>query len=278
MKQISKDKPLIVLKTLGYYFRNMIFPSKVGMFHKYLHNYGLTDEETKEWHNFDVYALIGLILMVFFLFMGNYVNHASKGLFWWLLFMAQWSNFMVINHPITERYSYLANVGLMYCLANVLMAFPSPYCYILSTIFIVYYATKLWDYMPAYRNNFYYMKANIDNFPDHPLAHNQYGLELAGLQRIGSAIEIWQEGLKLRPHDFRLNYNLANVLATIGDVNNAMKFLPVARESLDKDQSNYDTWVKNMDTIQAKIDEVLKCRSGDSPTKEKDVDLQAVTR
>ncbi|MBU1235093.1 MAG: hypothetical protein KKC77_19570, partial [Proteobacteria bacterium] len=118
MKKFDYKKILLFFKTFAYYTTLCLFPLRIGMCHSYLHTYGLSDEETKPWHKIDVFFILGVAL---FIGIGWYVYtfgfKESMPLLWWVILIVQWCNLIVINHPITERYCYLANVGLMYLIA-----------------------------------------------------------------------------------------------------------------------------------------------------------------
>ena len=102
---------------------------------------------------------------------------------------------------------------------------------ILITIFITYYATRLFFFLPAYKNQMSFIMSNIDNFPDCFAAWTWLGIEKKNMNMRYGALEAWQEGLKLRPNDFRLNWNVAAVCGELGFADEAIRFYETAKVS-----------------------------------------------
>ena len=242
MRTFDKYKLLLIPKTLAYYTLLALFPVRNAMFHEYMGTYGLSDKECSVWEKFDFRFFLGIFIMIGMLAMLIFIPHSpiTFGLFWYVLFLSQWSNFILINHAIAERYVYLANVGLMFALANVLVLFPS-----LAVGFVVFYATLLWKFMPCYKDNTSYFKHNIDMFPNVAMAWNQLGLEYMNSQQVGSAVDIWRMGLIRRPNDFRLNYNLACTMNNVGQFQASLQHLEVAERDL-VDLPHNNMWRENI--------------------------------
>jgi hypothetical protein len=59
MTELSPRKIIIVLKTIGYYLCLCILPIRVGMFHDYLHCFGMSKYEADKNYNLDHYFWIG---------------------------------------------------------------------------------------------------------------------------------------------------------------------------------------------------------------------------
>jgi len=249
MREVSLRKLIISIKTLGYYFRICLFPIKLAMCHQYLHVFGLSKKETEKWYTFDIYFWLGLGVLLT-LATGLVLKWQVFGLFWFVVLMVQWCNFLVLNHPICERYAYMANVGLMYMVATVLM--KVPYGTYIAVALWTYYATKLWHFLPAYKNNLEYFKSGMEQFDKVAINYNQYGLELVRFNRPGTALETFNDGLLCRPNDFRLNYNTANLLCSMSRFQEAVCYINRAEAALDKNNS-YDTWKKQVDSIKATI-------------------------
>jgi hypothetical protein len=247
MGEISPKKLIIVFKTLGYYTLLCFFPIRLGMCHSYLSTFGMTKEETTGQYKPDVFFFTGLLVLG--LAVSNMIWNFYPPLFWLLwfvVFTAQWLNFIVISHLITERYVYLANVGLMVLLANLIIGTPLAY------IFLTFYAVRLFYFMPAYKNYVEYWKSNTENFPNVAMGWNQYGLGLLQYGNGGSALDAWVRGVQERPNDFRLNYNTANLLIGSGSVEQAVKFIKAAEENLDK-KNNYDMWKGQIDKLKEEV-------------------------
>lgn len=240
-------KIILVFKTLGYYFLHCLFPIHIGMCHEYLHTFGLTPGETDKWYKLDGYFWLGILLSALgvFVFFKPY-NDITYGYLWFLILIIQFCNFIMVNHPITERYVYLATVGLMYMLANVIIGSP------LMWVFLTFYLVRLHYFLPAYKDSKNFWKSNTENFPKVAMGYNQYGLGLINFGNTGSAIDTWIAGIQLRPKDFRLSFNLANVMIATGNTQQAVQFLRTAEESLDKKQ-NYDFWIAEINKMKEAI-------------------------
>ncbi len=246
MRELRPRKLIICLKTLGYYFRLCLFPFKLGMCHKYLHEYGLTKHETEKMYNLDKYFWIGISILIL-LGVGLYNRWEMLGLLWFVLLTAQWCNLLVLNHPICERYVYLSGIGLMLMLAKVLLAVPFG-LYVAVAIF-TFYASKLWFFLPAYKTNYAYFHSNRNEFEDVAIAYNQVGLEAIRFGQPNIAFDTFMQGLFYRPYDFRLNYNSANLMISMGRYDQAKFFIHRSEQTLDKGVDNYNIWIDGINKM-----------------------------
>lgn len=252
MREISFRKIIVCLKTLGYYTRLCLFPFKLGMCHKYLHEYGLTKRETENSFTFDKYFWFGIVTLLI-IPLGLLLGNDMFGLVWFVLLMVQWCNFIVLNHPICERYTYLANVGLMFILAKTLLTIP--YGIYLACVIGTFYATKLSFFLPVYKTNFAYFRSNKEEFKDVAIAYNQEGLEAIRFGQPNTALDVFMSGLFCRPYDFRLNFNSANLLIGMGRLEQARYFVYRAEQSLDRGLDNYQMWIDSINAMKNHIKE-----------------------
>ena len=243
MKSFDAKKLILVFKTYAYYTLLCIFPFKLGMCHSYLHTFGLSKKETGQWFKLDwrFFTGIAMVIGLIYLIITQGFTYCH-GLIWFTIFVAQWTNWIVINHPITERYVYLANIGLMYFLAQLTIGTPLMY------VFITMYAVLNWKFIPAYKDCLHYWKSNVENFPDVAMGYNQYGLELQKHGQVGTAFDIWIKGKSVRPNDFRINFNVSNLLAGQGRWDIIKPFIVQSEKSLDK-RNNYKFWLGQVNSI-----------------------------
>ena len=247
MAEISLRKLVIVFKTLGYYIWLCLFPMKVGMCHSYLSTFGLTKPETDKWFKVDAYFFLGVSVTL--LVIANFFIKFPIplfGLFWFVLFSLQWLNLIVISHLISERYVYLANIGLMYVLSSLIINTP------LMWVFLTFYAVRLYYFIPAYKDLVSYWKSNTENFPDVAMGWNQVGLAQLQFGNTGSAMDSWIRGVQERPCDFRLNYNTANLLLGSGMTKDAVRFIKTAEDNLDP-RNGYDFWKAKIEEQKAEV-------------------------
>ena len=248
MIRFNWGKLIIFFKTLGYYLALCILPIRLGMFHTYLHTFGLSEEESKPWYKLDHYFFLGVALVGYLLYklvLG--FSAFDFGLFWFVLFTVQWCNLIVLNHPISERYIYLSNIGLMYSLSQLIIFTP------LMWIFLTFYAVRLFYFLPCYKNRITFWKSNNDNFPSVAMAYNQLGIEQAQFGNTGSALDSFICGVQKRPDDFRLNYNVANILIGAGQLHLSVKFLKKAEQVVNKN-IDFEYWNGEI----GKMREILK--------------------
>lgn len=256
MVKFNAWKIVIYFKTIGYYLCHCLAPINIGMFHEYLHTYGLTDKETKPWQKLDKFFFIGAALIGYVAYASIFnMNLTTFGLVWFLLFTSQWANIIILNHPISERYIYLANVGLMVSLSTLILNTP------LMWVFGTFYAVRLFYFMPAYRNMISYWRSQIHNFPNVALGYNQLALALINFGNMGSALDELIQGVQRRDNDFRINYNLSNMLIAGGHIEDGVRFLKKAEENL---SAEYDVkfWTEKInilkDAVNKKLEEINK--------------------
>jgi len=227
LKKFEIRNLILVFKTVGYYTLLCIFPIRLGMCHSYLHSFGFSREETEKWYKLDWFFAAGIALIAFGIMGSIYFGMLFMfGFIWYLAHILQWCNWKLITHPITERYLYLANVGLMFFLAKLIIGTGFEYA------FLTLYAILNWKYIPVYKNCLVYWKSNVENFPDVAMGYNQYGLELKARKYLGTAFDVYIAGLKVRPNDFRLSFNSSFLLIEQGRFDIIGKFLLNAEKNL----------------------------------------------
>jgi hypothetical protein len=243
MNRVEWKKLILVPKTFAYYTKICLFPVRIGMCHSYMHTFGLTEDETKPWFKLDVYFWVGVAELIGILTMfmiGE--SYRYIGLTWFTLLILQWCNFIVINHPIAERYAYMANVGMMVFLAQ--MIHNTPFAYPI----LAAYAMRLWLFVPAYKDDATFWEENIKNFPTVAMAYNQYGLALQKHAKFGTVFDAFVEGIKYRKNDFRLNYNISGLLASNRRFDIIKEFILTAEKNIDP-MNNPQVWRTNIESI-----------------------------
>lgn len=151
------------------------------------------------------------------------------GILWWCVGIAPFLNFMRMQQEISERYVYLPNVGLMFIVASLLHNFP----YVTMGIFMMY-ATKMWFYMGAYKDDFWLVEYSVLNSPE-----SWFGWHIRGHQRLGAqshkeAQIFWVIALNLSPKEFKILFNIASSLAVMGPQYHAeaLQYLKKAEENI----------------------------------------------
>lgn len=237
---ISPVKILIALKTLGYYTCLAILPIRLGIYHKYLYTYSLSVEDNKLWERTDKFFWIGLAVFLTLLigYFFNY-NQTIFGLFWFFIFIAPFLNLMSLGQPIAERYCYLALIGIMYSLSNLIMLIPDYSTkLVVITAYFIYLFTRLQFHIPAYKNIEACVDYNIMNFPNMHAVWLWKGQLDRKNGSYFTALEAWFKGWRLRKTDFRLNNNIAVMLTELGFLNDAEEFLKNAEQTIIPEQKD----------------------------------------
>lgn len=234
-KFVNLERLIFVVKSYAYYHWLVFIPKRFGLFHTFGYSYGLTRKDTDKWCLMSGLFLLGAgtIAAHVYIIMAFWGSPVAFGLFWFDLFIAQWCNFVILHQPITERYCYLPSIGLMYALVAGLYGFFVPeVADLLSVAIGTAYATKLFFYLPAYKNMEEYVKYNLHEFPDQFAAWNYAGVLQRDKGRIFSAMYHWAIGLRHDPTNFRLNFNMSIAFKQLGYFDQAQMYLKKAEEGL----------------------------------------------
>jgi tetratricopeptide (TPR) repeat protein len=91
--------------------------------------------------------------------------------------------------------------------------------------------------MPAYRNMASYVDYSLHDFPDQFALHNWKGTLSREKNHLFSSMAAWAVGLRYRDYDFRLNFNMANVLGQLGFLKESLKYYEKAGEGLMEEEA-----------------------------------------
>jgi len=124
------------------------------------------------------------------------------------------------------------------------------------TAFLVLYATRLFYVVESFKTQLDYINFNLVNFPKAFAAWTWLGIEKRVYMNLPySAMEAWNEGLKLRNNDFRLNWNMADVLAHLGFLDESIRFYERVKTSAIPENTEQD-WTKRVDVQINKLKEI----------------------
>jgi hypothetical protein len=243
----------VIIKTYAYYFLHILFPVRLGMYHTFLAAYGMTDRDTAKWRKKTPLFWFGCLL-VYVLATNLIFNNIApvKGLMFYSVFIIMWCNIKMVNQEIAERYEYLAAIGLMYMLANMINF------QVFAVIFALY-ALRGWIYLDAFKDDYSWYKMNVSpiNFPDNHLAWlmmAQYQKNV--LKRPFAALDTYYEGLKVRPNDMRLNIMAAGTLAQFSFYDEANDHLKLVEEH----KGEYYDIEKGISTLVPELRKVIDIR------------------
>lgn len=228
-------KLVIGTKTFGYYFWNMVIPTRIQFLHTFIDTYGFSNKLNKEvetpdydfWKGVCAFVVYGLILI------STYQTQAFIGFFWYGLFIIQWCNFGPMMHQyIANRYVYLPSIGFLYGIVSCIVSYiPSPYSMYAIIALLTYYTTRTVLHIRMYRSLEDTTKYGITEEPNQVrMLANTAANHLKNNTFI-YAIFYAAEGLRIDPNSFQLNMIMANSLCAFGRPDIAKLHVEKAKEN-----------------------------------------------
>ena len=153
-------KIFIVLKTIWYYFKLIIFPKRLGLFHTFLYHF----EETGKHFNWQaLFGIVSSLACVIWYFFAP--EPVKMGLVWYFIYLIVFSNFITANQIVSERYIFFPLVGFSLIVAYFLQSQPILLAFILGI-----YVMRVWVHLPTFTNEVRFYESNCFNFPDSEVA------------------------------------------------------------------------------------------------------------
>lgn len=232
MTAVRLRKLILFAKTYGYYFRLGFIARPLCLYHNLLHGFGLSKEYNRQAYKLDKDFWVGAAILYFAATNILFNFERSFGLLWFSICIAQWCNIITISQYVAERYLYFANIGLMYTLAKCITYLPQPYQNYLLIGVLAYYITRLWYYMPAYKNDFWHIEFNLIEQWDNLRARFSRAYHKFKLREYRGAYFDYMVVYQKYPRDFKLNYNIANMLLAQGLIDMAEKHIKIAARNI----------------------------------------------
>lgn len=224
MITIKPKKIIVFIKSFGYYFNLCLFPSPIGLYHKFLYGFGTNKIDNQKGYSLNRDFWLGLLTVSSIIFhVYFYHNIASWGLVWFSVNIAMWCNLKTIQQQISERYCYLANIGMMVFLAFSIQDYPLLCAGIFSA-----YLTRLWFIMPSYISDYWIIEYNLHEEKKLHYPWLMRGVKKFGMGDFKGAFHDWCEAHQHKPYDFKVCYNLSCVSLLMGDFKNARRFFDEA--------------------------------------------------
>jgi len=229
--EMRSPKPMKIipfLKTVGYYTKLCIFPWVMGIDHAFLYGFGTNKTDNEKGYNLDMSLIIGIIsvLLPFIAYFYGF-KWCAWGLFFFLVNIAMWGNYVTIQQQISQRYAYLANVGMMFAIASLIVNYP-----IIVTIFLTAYIVRLWYHMPAYQDDWWVVEETVGESRSFHYPWVVRGMKKFSMKDFLGAMFDFQQAYKCKPYDFKVLYNLASTSLALGNVPQAEQFLKLAKENM----------------------------------------------
>jgi hypothetical protein len=233
MRAIKPKKIIPFLKTYIYYFGLCIFPFKSGVEHNFLRGFGTNSTDNKKGYKKDWLFYLGLfvfgtvsILSLFYIIKGNW-NPVVWGLFFFTINIAMWCNFVTYQQQIAERYTYLANIGMMYAIANLIINYP-----IVITVFLVAYLVRLWFVMDTYLSDYWAVEHTLMDMKKMHYMWLMRGVKKFMARDYPGALCDFNEAYQHKNYDLKILYNLSVCYFVLGDEVHAKEYLEKARVNI----------------------------------------------
>ena len=229
-QRIFKPKRIIIIaKSYGFYFFNMIAPNRVMVNYPNLFWWGITKEKNAVCYKLNFEFWKGILALALSLAGVIYFQGYSRIM---MIFMIgatlQWSAVFSAVQLNADRYTSLPNVFMMYFLAYFVSMIPfSNYIFV---GIIVYYATQLYHAMDMYASIDWYHRYQMYNAPD--ITKPRFNrIEFYFKQkRFLTAWYLIEEGLQYNPNDFHLLFQASVALAHIGNYEQSLQFCEKAQK------------------------------------------------
>lgn len=246
---IKPQKLIVAIKTLAYYTKIVVFPKRLGLYHTFEYHYSEKTEKEDKWFWCGFAILLVSILGFWF---GNPI--VRLGILWYYAYIFIFLNWITIHQFVSERYAYIASIGICILLAYGLSCLDHllfnnyPVCFGIATAL---YLMRTWAHLPTYQDEVLFYQSNIWNFPDSEVAFSNLAVVYMKCNLMGSAVDMWQISIKINPTYDVAYYNISSVMKQSGDFNKAREFLKKAVES---PKCHFkDLWVKELAQLEHEI-------------------------
>jgi hypothetical protein len=186
-KIFTINRLVVALKTYGFYATLGVIPFKLTFYHSFLHSMAGNEIMRKLAYKKDKFFYIGCGLSLYMLY-SIFFNWTpiAWGLLWFTICIAPYMNLYRCQQEIAERYTYIANIGLMFSLAQLIIFSP-----ILMTAFIVGYMVRLWVFMPSYQDDYWLLEFAVAEDPGAWYAWHTRALKRFNQGCIREALNMW---------------------------------------------------------------------------------------
>lgn len=249
-RAINIDKFVIAIKTLAFYTIHAIIPFKTTFYHSYMQSLaGSGYKKAISLKDPLLYAGLIMIGAIGYKFIFTPWDMVSFGLLWWLVCLAPFLNFLRMQQEIAQRYCYLPNVGLMVVLAYALIDYP-----IAQAVFITMYATKMWFWMNAYKDDYYLIEHSCFASPNAWFAWHMRAMKRWDTQSHQEALIMWVMAKNISPFEFKILFNIATTLKLSRHIKEAEQFIEQAEKNVPQGQEEQakkviEDWKKGQVTI-----------------------------
>lgn len=230
-------KPIVMVKTFGYYASYIFLPLKLGLYHVWGYFYEDPIERITPlfWG-----GVVVVFSVTFFLLHG--ATAVQLGLVWFLSYFFIFSNFITAQQFVADRYITVPAFGINILLASLL--YPTPFFWVLVGL----YAMRTFCHLPSFRNEIDFYLSNFLNFRESEVALGNLGVAYMNHGMPGSSVDTWMLSTKVNPFYDVAWYNLYSVFKSNGRNAEALQYI---KKCLDAKIVHFkDRWQKEHDELQ----------------------------
>lgn len=230
-KKIGWQKIVIAIKIYGWYFAICVFPWAVTWYHSFMQSGAGAgnDVMAKRATKLDIFFWIGCALLAYLGYSLFSWTAVSWGILWYTCSIAPYLNLFRMQQEIAERYCYIANVGVMFALANVLPAYA--FAFVLGG-----YVARILTYITAYTDDYWLIEKGVTEDPAAWYCWYVRGHKRWQQQCIREALNCWVMAKMLSPKEFKVLYNIAVVLKFLKQDAESAAYIQMAKDNVIKGQ------------------------------------------
>lgn len=238
---IRPSKFFYIVKTYLYYFKMNLFPKRLGLFHtQYYHQDPTVERPDREfWRGVLAFVALGGLF-----YYGDFP--VRFGIVWFLAYQSIFSNIITAMQSVSERYTFIPNLGFCLVIAYYLLPYP-----ILSALLIGIYLMRTWAHLPTFNSETQFYWSNFFNFPDSEVALGNLGVTYMNGGYPGMAVDTWLMASRINPDYDVPWYNLFSAFRQQGRLFEAREY--IARCLNAKTVHFPDVWLKDKENIDRMI-------------------------
>lgn len=275
---LNLRKPIVIVKTMFYYLKMLIFPKRLGLFHKWGYHFeeGLERVDGMFWSGM---AVIAMSLISFY-----YGPEPVRfGILWLFSYLILFSNVITAQQFVADRYAFISSLGFCLILANLLAPYPMALCLLLGV-----YIMRVWVHLPTFSGHEAFYRSNISNFPDSEVAYGNLGVIYSQNGMGGSAADVWNKALSINQHYDVPAYNLYSLFRSNGMFTQAREYLVKAlnaktvhfKEQWERELVDLEKHIASkaaVDDLNAKLNEAVRLGNKDDIIKLRDEIIRITT-
>jgi len=207
-------KPLVMVKTIGYYMVHCLAPLHMGLYHTWGYFYEPPLERIDKRFFFGVFSIA--------LLAGAFISGSfgiKLGVVWFLAYLFLFTNFITAQQFVADRYATVPAFGV--CIILSVLLYGSPFFWVLVGL----YAMRSFLHLPTFKNEVDFFLSNWLNFRKSEVSLGNLGVAYANQGMPGMAVDMWRLATQINPHYDVPWYNLYSVFKGQGRLQDAKDFL-----------------------------------------------------